>query len=72
MPNIDDQSILRVLVYLPFVASMAILLYCLVVGKIPVRGRAISRQVQPGLYWSVLVMLIAIIVMPSLYLAVTQ
>ncbi len=66
-----EQWLLPILKFVPFVGSVGMLLYCLVTGKIPVRGRIISRANQSTNYWSVLALVTVFIVLPCFYFAVS-
>jgi hypothetical protein len=67
-----EHSLLPFLIYIPFVASSLMLLFCLLAGRIPVRGRTISKHDNPNLYWSILLFFFVVIVAPSLYFAVAR
>jgi len=67
-----EQWLLPTLRFVPFVGSVIIVLYSLVTGRIPVRGRTISRSDHAGNYWAALLVIFLFIVLSTLYLAASQ
>jgi len=71
MSGTYDQWLLAILKFVPSAGSAGMLLYCLVTGKVPVRGRTILKSDQPSSYWSTLVVFVIIVALPCLYLALS-
>lgn len=64
--------------FLPYLAwafpliFAGILAYCLWGGAVNLRGNVVSREENPGLYWFAIGFIVIAMLIPSLYLAVSD
>jgi hypothetical protein len=63
------QAHLSMVALLPFIAVVGSIAYFIFSGAIPVRGRTISRALQPTAFWFTLAMIFLLVGIPSLLIA---